>query len=81
MFLVGLGSMSHKSEEFRYKHLLLFVFFLALQTSDPGWYSELTSILNGVQTKALQDVFVQAEQRNAALGEQKYKYTLPGGEI
>ena len=47
---------------------LLFVFFLALQTSDPDWYSVLTGVLTSEQAKSLQEVFHQAEQRKASLG-------------
>ena len=46
-------------------------FFLALQGSDPNWYTALINVLDGEQTRALQDVFVQAEQRKNALGESR----------
>ncbi|XP_020624379.1 importin-7-like [Orbicella faveolata] len=39
----------------------------ALQTSDPDWYSALTSVLTSEQAKSLQEVFHQAEQRIALL--------------
>lgn len=39
----------------------------ALQGSDPNWYTALINVLDGEQTRALQDVFVQAEQRKNAL--------------
>lgn len=39
----------------------------ALQGSDPDWYTALINVLDGEQTRALQDVFVQAEQRKNAL--------------
>jgi len=39
----------------------------ALQSSDPDWYQALTGVLTSEQTKELQEVFVQAEQRKAAL--------------
>jgi len=44
------------------------VLILALQSSDPDWYQALTGVLTSEQTKELQEVFVQAEQRKAALG-------------
>ncbi|XP_073245306.1 importin-7-like [Porites lutea] len=39
----------------------------ALQGSDPDWYTALINVLDAEQTRALQDVFVQAEQRKNAL--------------
>ena len=49
----------------------IFVLFLALQGSDPDWYTALINVLDGEQTRALQDVFVLAEQRKNALGESR----------
>ena len=56
--------------------LLLFVFVSALQTSDPDWYSALTSVLTSEQAKSLQEVFHQAEQRKASLGKNTEEYLL-----
>lgn len=42
---------------------------LALQSSDPDWYTALTSVLTNEQAKSLQEVFNLAEQRKASLGE------------
>lgn len=56
--------------------LRLFVFVLALKTSDPDWYSALTSVLTGEQAKSLQEVFHQAEQRKASLGKNTEEYLL-----
>ena len=59
----------HPDSQFRFK--CIFVLFLALQGSDPDWYTALINVLDGEQTRALQDVFVQAEQRKNALGESR----------
>ena len=50
---------------------MYFVLFLALQGSDPDWYAALINVLDGEQTRALQDVFLLAEQRKNALGESR----------
>ncbi|KAL9955530.1 hypothetical protein ACROYT_G036866 [Oculina patagonica] len=39
----------------------------ALETSDPDWYTALTSVLTNEQAKSLQEVFHLAEQRKASL--------------
>ena len=59
----------HRDSHFSFR--CLFVLFLALQGSDPNWYTALINVLDGEQTRALQDVFVQAEQRKNALGESR----------
>ena len=59
----------HRDSHFSFK--CIFVLFLALQGSDPNWYTALINVLDGEQTRALQDVFVQAEQRKNALGESR----------
>ena len=59
----------HRDSHFRFK--CIFVLSLALQGSDPDWYTALINVLDGEQTRALQDVFVQAEQRKNALGESR----------
>ena len=50
---------------------MYFVLFVALQGSDPDWYTALINVLDGEQTRALQDVFLLAEQRKNALGESR----------
>ena len=49
-------------------------FISALQTSDPDWYSALTSVLTSEQANTLQEVFHQAEQRKASLGKKTEEY-------